>query len=271
MKVAIIAVSKQGAALAADLQPRLADSTVYGYSAYALPGQRPFEKLSGIIKEVWENYEGLVFFCAAGIVLRVIAPLIESKYTDPAVVLCPETGSFAVSLLSGHEGGANRLAHEVAEYIAAVPVISTGSEASPRITPRNLVLGIGCKRGTERQHIQRTVEAVFRKQVLSVLRIQRICTIDIKKNEPGLIGFAEEWGLPLYFFTSQELNALEGNFSASDFVREITGTDTVCERAALAGCTVTPRISDTSRGSLIVQKTALDGVALAVAERGTYE
>ena len=197
MKVAIIAVSKQGAALAADLQARLPDATVYGYASYALPHQKPFEKLRGIIKDLWENYEGLVFFCAAGIAVRTIAPFIKSKYRDPAVVICPETGSFAVSLLSGHEGGANSLAERVAAYMDAVPVISTGSEASPRITPRNLVIGIGCKRGTEDKRIKGSVEAVFRKQRLSLLRIQSICTIDIKKNESGLIGFAEDCGAPL--------------------------------------------------------------------------
>jgi cobalt-precorrin 5A hydrolase len=266
MKVAIIALSKQGAALAADLQARLPDSTVYGHAAYALPEQKPFEKLRCIIKDVWENYEGLVFFCAAGIAVRTIAPFIESKYRDPAVVICPETGSFAVSLLSGHEGGANRLAQRVAAYIDAVPVLSTGSEASPRITPRNLVIGIGCKGGTENQQIKKSVEEVLRKHMLSFLRIQRICTIDIKKHEPGLIGFAEDCGLPLYFFNSQELNALEGNFSASDFVREVTGTDNVCERAALAGCSAT-LTSHRRGGELIVQKTTLDGVTVAVAER----
>ncbi|MDR2394545.1 MAG: cobalamin biosynthesis protein [Treponema sp.] len=265
MKVALIAVSKQGAALAADLQARLLDSTVYSYAAYALPAHRPFEKLSCIIQDLWENYEGLVFLCAAGIALRTIAPFITSKYRDPAVVMCPETGSFAVSLLSGHEGGANALAQSIAGYIDAIPVISTGSEASPRIIPRNLVLGIGCKRGTESSRIKVAVEAVFKNHALSSLRIQSICTIDIKKNEPGLICFAEDCGLPLYFFTAQELNALCGNFSASDFVREITGTDTVCERAALAGCSVSLR--GMSRGKLIVQKTRLDGVTVAVAER----
>jgi cobalt-precorrin 5A hydrolase len=269
MKVAIITVSKQGAALAAELQVRLPDSTVYGYSAYALPEQRPFEKLRCIIKDLWENYEGLVFFCAAGIAVRTIAPFIESKYRDPAVVVCPETGSFAVSLLSGHEGGANSLAQSVAEYIDAVPVISTGSEASPRITPRNLVIGIGCKRGTESQRIKTAVEAVFKKHILSFLRIQSICTIDIKKNELGLICFAEDCGLPLYFFNSQELNSLDGNFSASDFVRETTGTDNICERAALAGCSVTLTGCDRRKGKVIVQKTMLDGVTLAIAARGT--
>jgi cobalt-precorrin 5A hydrolase len=268
MKVAIIAVSKQGAALAADLQSRLPDATVYGYASYALPDQKPFEKLRGIIKELWENYEGLVFLCAAGIAVRTIAPFIASKYRDPAVVLCPETGSFAVSLLSGHEGGANRLAEKVAAYMDGVPVISTGSEASPRITPRNLVVGIGCKRGTESQRIKEAIEAVFSKQALSFLRIQSICTIDIKKHEPGLTGFAEDWGLPLYFFNAQELNAQEGSFSSSDFVREVTGTDNVCERAALAGCTTRRTGCGKRRGTLIVQKTMLDGVTVAVAERG---
>jgi cobalt-precorrin 5A hydrolase len=261
MNVAIIAVSAKGAALAAEVQVRL-NAQVYVYASYALPGQIPFERLRGISKDLWENYEGLVFFCAAGIVIRTIAPFITSKYRDPAVVICPETGSFAVSLLSGHEGGANRLAKRVAEYLDAVPVISTGSEASPRITPRNLVIGIGCKRGTASQTIKEAVNEVFKRQGLSPLRIQRICTVDIKQHEPGLLGFAEAYGLPLSFFSPQELNALEGDFSTSEFVRETTGTDNVCERAALAGC------GSARTGTLLVQKTARDGVTVAVALRG---
>jgi cobalt-precorrin 5A hydrolase len=260
MKVAIIAVSEPGAALAADLQVRLIDASVYVYSVYALPGQHPFAKLGCLIKDLWEQYEGLVFLCAAGIVLRTIAPCINSKYRDPAVVLCPETGSFAVSLLSGHEGGANSLAQRVAGYIDAVPVISTGSEASPRITPRNLVVGIGCKRGSDIKRIKAAVDAVFERHLLSTLRIQSLCTIDLKKHEPGLTGFAEDSGLPLYFFSAQELNALHGNFSASDFVQETTGTDNVCERAALAGCGM-------KSGALLVQKTIQDGVTIAIAAR----
>jgi cobalt-precorrin 5A hydrolase/precorrin-3B C17-methyltransferase len=259
VKVALIAVSSPGAALAAAVQARFPGAQAYTYAAYTLADQTPFETLGGIIQELWEQYEGLVFFCAAGIAIRTIAPYIESKYRDPAVVVCPETGSFAVSLLSGHEGGANTLAERVAAAMDAAPVISTGSEASARITPRNLVLGIGCKRGTTRQKIKEAVETVLRQYRLSVLRIQRICTIDIKQHEAGLVGFAEDCGAPLYVFSPQELNALEGSFSASDFVRDVTGTDSVCERAALVGCG--------NEGALVVRKTALDGVTVALAER----
>jgi cobalt-precorrin 5A hydrolase len=161
------------------------------------------------------------------------------------------------------------LAKQVAGYIDAVPVISTGSEASLRITPRNLVLGIGCKRGTASQNIKEAVKEVFKRQGLSSLRIQRICTVDIKQNEQGLLGFAEDYGLPLSFFSPQELNALEGDFSTSDFVRETTGTDNVCERAAIAGCdTGLTGYGMRRKGTLLVQKTALDGVTVAVAIRG---
>jgi hypothetical protein len=55
----------------------------------------------------------------------------------------------------------------------------------------------------------------------------------LKKDEQGLLAFAREWELPAVFYTAEELNALPGNFTASDFVRNITGVDCVCERSAV--------------------------------------
>jgi cobalt-precorrin 5A hydrolase len=218
--------------------------------------------LHEVIRELWEAYEGLVFLCASGIAVRAIAPYVSSKYTDPAVVVCGDTGAFAVSLLSGHEGGANGLAQEVAACTGAVPVITTASESSPRIRPRNLIAGIGCRKGVSVAAIRLVFEQVFSEYRLSPLRVSRICTIDLKQAEPGLLDFAETLGAPIVSFTADELNALPGVFTASDYVKEVTGTDNVCERAA-----VSCGIAGGGKGRLIVPKTARDGVTLAVFEK----
>jgi cobalt-precorrin 5A hydrolase len=87
---------------------------------------RLFEKLSA----VFHHYRGHVFVMAAGIVIRAIAPLIQQKTMDPAVVAADETGRYAVSLLSGHIGGANVLTRRVAEAIGADPVITTATDVN---------------------------------------------------------------------------------------------------------------------------------------------
>jgi cobalt-precorrin 5A hydrolase len=258
MKTAIIAISAAGAALAETLHAGLQESAVFVFTPHAAPGQGSFETLHGIIRELWEAYEGLVFLCASGIAVRAIAPYISSKYTDPAVVVCGDIASFAISLLSGHEGGANALAAELAALLGAVPVITTASECSPRILPRNLVAGVGCRKGSSAETIRLAFERVFADKRLSPLRVRSICTIDLKQGEPGLIEFSESLGVQFCCFSAEELNSLQGTFTSSDYVKEVTGTDNVCERAAVAGG---------GKGHLIVPKTAFEGVTLAVFEK----
>jgi cobalt-precorrin 5A hydrolase len=262
MKTAVIAVSALGSKLAAVLTAGLPDADAYVYAPYAAADQHSFQKLKDTVKELWGAYEGLVFLCASGIAVRAIAPWVDSKHTDPAVVVCADTGSFAVSLLSGHEGGANGLAMEAAACIGAVPVITTASESSPGMLPRNLIAGIGCRKGVSAEAIGGMVRQVFSENRISPFRINMLCTISLKQNEPGLVEFAEALGAPLVFFTADELNALDGDFAASDYVREVTGTDNVCERSAVAG-----GLSGGGKGRLIVRKTAREGVTLAVFER----
>ena len=69
---------------------------------------------------------------STGIVVRVIAPLIRSKTQDPAVVVVDDLGKNAVSLLSGHIGGANELTRRIAPIIGATPVITTATDVNTR-------------------------------------------------------------------------------------------------------------------------------------------
>ena len=81
-----------------------------------------------------------------------------------------------------------------------------------------------------------------------------VCSIDLKRDEPGLLDFCREQGWPAVFYAAGELAAVEGDFTPSAFVRSVTGVDNVCERAALLGAE-----------KLIVRKTARNGVTVAAA------
>lgn len=76
----------------------------------------------------FDRADALIFIGSCGLALRAVAPYVVSKTTDPAVVVLDEQGTFSVSLLSGHLGGANRLAQETAQAVGAVPVITTATD-----------------------------------------------------------------------------------------------------------------------------------------------
>lgn len=215
-------------------------------------------------KAVFNDYDGIVFICACGIAVRAIAPLIKSKLTDPAVVVCDETGQFAVSLLSGHAGGANSLAARVAEIIGATPVVTTASDCHTKgiPQPKNLVLGIGCRRGLSAETIGRAVTIMLWDFKIPLNRVRQVATIDIKQDESGLIGFAEAHELPLHFFTAKELTNIKGKFTSSEWVSRTVGVDNVCERSAVLSA-----IIGGGKGQLIVRKIARDGVTIAVFEK----
>lgn len=117
MKTAVISFTASGGRLNDLISGILsADSYKDAKNIYALTGN--------LMKE----YDALIFIGAAGIAVRAIAPYIKSKDTDPAVIVCDEMGKFVIPVLSGHIGGANRLACELAEKINAQPVITTATD-----------------------------------------------------------------------------------------------------------------------------------------------
>ena len=101
----------------------------------------------GAVIKAWKECRKLVFIMAAGIAVRTIAPLLQDKKTDPAVVVIDEKGRHVISLLSGHLGGANTLAKEISEVAGGEAVITTASDINdlPSIDlwakERGLVIG----------------------------------------------------------------------------------------------------------------------------------
>lgn len=126
------------------------------------------------------------------------------------------------------------------------------------LVPRIVVLGIGCRRGTSREAIEALVQKAMELNQISRHSLMRVASIDLKKDEPGLLEFCEGRQLPLVTYSAEELAGaeLEGGFTESDFVRSVTGIGNVCERSALLAA---------GRKRLMQTKLAENGVTVAIA------
>ena len=125
------------------------------------------------------------------------------------------------------------------------------------LVPRIGVLGVGCRRGTERC---KGFFQLLGRRAASGLSPAAVCaaaSIDLKKDEPGLAAFCKAHGWPITFYPADELRAVPGQFTPSAFVASVTGVDNVCERSAVKA----------SGGMLLLPKTAGGGVTLALAVR----
>ncbi|MBR3199796.1 MAG: cobalamin biosynthesis protein [Mogibacterium sp.] len=122
MRIKIIYFTDKGKALSERLKAGLAE-----HDAVIVPKGAPLAIVCG---DAFVDNEALVFVGAAGIAVRAVAPLVRDKLKDPPVIVIDENGSFVIPLLSGHVGGANSLALEVADIIGAQPVITTATDVS---------------------------------------------------------------------------------------------------------------------------------------------
>ena len=306
--------------------------------------------------------EALIFVGACGIAVRAVAPWVRDKFRDPAVVAVDEGGRFVIPLLSGHVGGANRLARLLAGSLGAVPVITTATDVSGkfavdvfaaenscaisdrrlakeisaavlageripllsdfplegefpreiyvckktaaggknlagsaaggespagpaaeleeqtgglriritlsdrgrdgelRLIPRAAVLGMGCRRGVSEEELWRAAERALGEAGVDRRGLRALASVDLKKNEEGLIRLAARLQVPFLTFSAEELNRLPGEYSSSDFVKRTAGVDCVCERAAMAAACL-----GGGRGRLAAGKRAFGPVTAAVA------
>ncbi len=319
MKTAVISFTNAAADTAERICSRLAGSDLYDN-----------RKCSGGVKshmaEIFAGYDRIVFVCAAGIAVRLIAPYIEDKTKDPAVVVVDDMGRFAISLLSGHIGGANGLALEISLMIGTRPVITTASDERgiesvdmfakrcgfvienmqdakilttimvnggkigcisetgdrvhyPNISdtgyegciyvtsrtdgslyrphcilrPKNLIVGIGCKKGKDRSQIVNAICEVFKDNALSIKSIRSITSIDLKKDEIGIIEASKCLGCKFLVFSRDDVKGVQDRFAKSVFVKSKVGVTSVCEPCVcLAGA------------KLIVGKACIDGITVAV-------
>lgn len=129
-KYAIWALTLKGAELAGMLNKKLLGSECFLPSHMIIKEGtcRGFDKFKSELTSVFNQFQGHIFIMATGIVVRVIASLIKDKTTDPALIVMDEKGHHVISLLSGHIGGANRLACKIARIVNGDPVITTATD-----------------------------------------------------------------------------------------------------------------------------------------------
>lgn len=147
--VAIVYVSRRGAETALKIKTALDKCSIK--SQVFAPERNAFGSVSaikgdlrGFIGDVFRGFDAIIAVMASGIVIRTIAPFLKNKFEDPAVVCIDIAGRFAISLLSGHYGGGNKLAKIVAQEIGAVPVITTASEALGKKSVEEIAEGLNC-------------------------------------------------------------------------------------------------------------------------------
>lgn len=346
--VAVIAVTRNGVKLALQIQANLPGCICYAPNRHRFAlamGAVGFDRLKVVVPGIWRQYRALVFIMATGIVIRLIAPLLEHKTQDPAVVVLDERGKFVISMVSGHLGGANRIADTIAQITGGQAVITTASDVQKRpaidliaqelgleienpemlkvvarsiledepvwiydpehrlaphltddlnllwlrdrtdaakgrhegasiwvsqyqapesgpcllLRPRNLVVGIGCNRGTSVIEILEFVHRVFDREKLSLLSIRNLATIDAKADEAGILEAGRLLGRPVSLYSRKELEKVPVP-NPSRVVLAHMGVESVCEATAL----VSAQSSD-----LIVAKEKAGNVTLAVAVAGS--
>lgn len=290
-----------------------------------------------ILGTIWNEYDGIIFLSATGIAFRMCAKFIEDKTIDPALVVIDDLGKFSISLLSGHIGGGNELAKDLAKVIKAIPVITTATDGRgiesidlfakrndyyiediksitaitsmmvnedyiglyseddveidydrsikvkdldnidskikgliivsstsgfkniniPHtiLRPKNINIGIGCKKGIHSEKIIKAIEDEFEKHTLSIKSIKSIGTIEVKKDELGIIETSKYFNLPLKIFTIEEIRKVEGNFSKSQFVKDTVGVYSVSAPVAFL-----------QGGQVISEKSKHGGITISLSK-----
>ncbi len=252
MTTAIVTFCEQGVAIAEKLREGLGEAQVYVHrSIKRSPGAKGFTSIMALAGKLFQQYRRLVFIAPSGMVVRAIAPHLRHKTIDPAVVVVDAGGRYAVSLLSGHEGGANHLALQVANLIAAEPVISTTTEAV-----KNLIVGVGCRREVDSKNVVLAVRRALRCAKANVKQVRMLASASIKSDEAGLLLAAKRLGLELRFIAAEDIRSTAKQFCHSQFVARKVNLPAVAEPAALlAG----------RRTQLILPKTIFNHVTVAIA------
>lgn len=222
--IRIVALTEAGLALASALQSKLMQK------AQACELQYKPQPFAEQVQQAFARGERLILICATGIAVRTLAPVIRNKHEDPPVLVLDENGQFVIPLLSGHEGGANSWAEEIALILGAQLVITT---AKPYLRPVYTV-GMGCERHCPESALMDLLEKCLAMKGMTVDQIASISSIDIKSDELGLIALAESIQKPYQTFTVETLREVEDQLnSKSDYVYETTGVYGVAESAAL--------------------------------------
>lgn len=123
-----------------------------------------------------------------------------------------------------------------------------------QLIPKCIIAGIGCRQGISKEAIEQVFNQCLKTERIHHESIASVHSIDLKRSEPGLIDFCTELKVPFITHSAESLNCVEGDFTSSQFVKEVTGIDNVCERAALI-----------TGERLIMKKKAEKGATIALA------
>ena len=219
--IRIIALTEAGLKLAKIIAQTLSSDHEIWYKP------KPF---SSVVQQAFNQGDRLLFICATGIVVRTLAPVLTDKKNDPPVLILDEAGKFVIPLLSGHEGGANEWASEIANAISSQLVMTT---ANPYLAPVYSV-GMGCERGCSIDDLAFLLTQSLAQVNLTLADISHLNSIDIKADEVGLINLAKKINKPYYTWDVKQLTTVEHLLnSKSDYVHSVVGVYGVAESAAL--------------------------------------
>ncbi len=150
------------------------------------------------LHRAWKECDAVVLFLATGAAVRLLAPLLRDKHTDPGVVAVDDAGLFAVALCGGHDGGANGLAARVAASLGATPVVTTASDALglPALDSFGRDLGLRLEEGSD---LAAVGAALVSGRTVRLVSDRRLPLGPL----PGNVVRAEEPGPPLLFVSDR--------------------------------------------------------------------
>ena len=300
--------------------------------------------LKEFIPQIFDKYDYLVFIMATGIVVRTIAPLIISKFSDPAILVMDEKGNNIISLLSGHMGGANEMTLYMSDLINSHPVITTATDVNKKssldmiakklnghiddfrdnvlkinsmlvnneevhlyidgnykinhqgftlydektdldkvrnlvivtnkkdinkilnknienlnekiikVTPKDIVIGVGCKKNTNSDHMKNSLIKFLKEYNIDINAVKEIGSIEIKKDEKAIIDLAKFLDVKFKTFSVEEISKVDYLYEKSDWVKKNVGVYSVSDPVAHL----------LSEGRVIINKQKYDGITFSI-------
>ena len=347
-KIAILSITNNGRELALRIKEIMKDVDVFFIKKdtdYKSDEVTVVNKgLKEFIPQIFDKYEYLVFIMATGIVVRTIAPLIISKFSDPAILVMDEKGNNIISLLSGHMGGANEMTLYMSDLINSHPVITTATDVNKKssldmiakklnghiddfrdnvlkinsmlvnneevhlyidgnykinhqgftlydektdldkvrnlvivtnkkdinkilnknienlnekiikVTPKDIVIGVGCKKNTNSDHMKNSLIKFLAEYNIDINAVKEIGSIEIKKDEKAIIDLAKFLDVKFKTFSVEEISKVDYLYEKSDWVKKNVGVYSVSDPVAHL----------LSEGRVIINKQKYDGITFSI-------
>lgn len=176
-RIALVAITKHGANRVSELAEKIPEAEVIVSEKFAdlmktVPNKVTVYTgaLRAQIEGLFENYDQIVFFISLGAVVRLIAPHLKSKDEDPGVLVVDDAAQFVIPVLSGHVGGANAYAEQVAELVGATPVVTTASDVGKTIPVDILGRELGWKVEAPKINITRVSAHVVNEEPIAFVQ-----------------------------------------------------------------------------------------------------